>query len=652
MTTTHHSVCVIGAGPRGLSVIERLCAHARTLPADANLTIHVADPYPPGPGRVWRTDQSRQLLMNTVASQISVFTDPSVDLAGPLEPGPSLHQWATSLTTPARHDSGDATGDGDVPEHVLAEARRLGPDSYPTRAFYGRYLAWAYRRVLARAPHAVTLTWHPWTAIALDDEAGGATAATPRPRQQVVLEDGSVLHDLDAVILCQGHLPADLGPAEDAFARHARQAGLTYIGPANPADVDLSALPPGQGVLLRGLGLNFFDYTARLTAGRGGTFTRRDGVLVYHPSGNEPLLYAGSRRGIPYQARGHNEKGPHGRHEPMVFTARRVAALRRRHRGGLDFRTQLWPLIAREVETVYYRTILTSRGHITRARTFESEYLAAGFTRADTDRILSAYGFGEKFRLDWELLARPYRDREFTGPGDFTAWLLDHLHEDATAAAAGNLSSPLKAALDVLRDLRNEVRLAVDHRGLDGDSHREDLDGWYTPLNAHLSIGPPASRVEELVALIDAGIVHVIGPDLTVTAGPDGYQAASPLVPGSTVRTRALIEARLPAITLTRTRDRLLQHLLATGQCTTHRIPTRAGGAYVTDGLAVTARPFHLIDAAGRSHPRRFAFGVPTESVHWVTAAGIRPGVNSVTLTDSDAIAAAALTTQGHPHGR
>ncbi len=35
--------------------------------------------------------------------------------------------------------------------------------------------------------------------------------------------------------------------------------------------------------------------------------------------------------------------------------------------------------------------------------------------------------------------------------------------------------------------------------------------------------------------------------------------------------------------------------------------------------------------------------GVPTESVHWVTAAGIRPGVGSVTVEDSDAIAGAVL---------
>jgi hypothetical protein len=63
----------------------------------------------------------------------------------------------------------------------------------------------------------------------------------------------------------------------------------------------------------------------------------------------------------------------------------------------------------------------------------------------------------------------------------------------------------------------------------------------------------------------------------------------------------------------------------------------------------VTERPYHLIDAAGRAHPRRFAYGVPTESVHWVTAAGIRPGVNSVTLTDSDAIARAVLQLSPSP---
>ena len=645
MTTTHRTVCVIGAGPRGLSVVERLCANARELPEGGTVHVHVVDPYPPGAGRVWRTDQSRQLLMNTVAGQISVFTDASVDLAGPLEPGPSLHQWAQALL------AGDF-GDGH-PAHVLEEARALGQDTYPTRAFYGQYLRWAWQRIVQGAPQTVTVEWHRARAIALDDEkvlepdAGSeADLGSAGPHQQVVLSDGTVLAAVDAVVLCQGHLPAGAAMAEREFVAEVRRAGLAYVGPANPADVDLDVLPAGGRVLLRGLGLNFFDYMAQLTAGRGGTFTRVLGVLHYRPSGREPVLFAGSRRGVPYQARGENEKGPHGRHEPVVFTAERVAGLRAAHPQGLDFRSQLWPLIAREVETVYYRTLLSSRGHITRAAQLEREYLAAGYGPGDVDPVLGSFGIGEKYRLDWELLACPYRDREFVSVRDFTHWLLDHLRDDVAEAAAGNVSGPLKAALDVLRDLRNEVRLAVDHGGLDGESYRRDLDGWYTPLNAFLSIGPPARRVEEMIALIEAGVLHIIGPKITVTVEEGGYRVHSPLVPGSTVHVDALVEARLPEISVARTGDALLRHLLDSGQATPYRIRTRSGEALVTDGLAVTGRPFHLLDARGRAHPRRHGFGVPTESVHWVTAAGIRPGVNSVTLTDSDAIARAALA---HP---
>ncbi|MEU3794795.1 FAD/NAD(P)-binding protein [Streptomyces fructofermentans] len=637
-------MCVIGAGPRGLSVLERLCANARSAPRGSTLHVHVVDPYPPGPGQVWRTDQSPHLLMNTVAGQISVFTDASVDLVGPLEPGPSLHQWARALLTdtPAHPtDSAESVGSvGSVAPEVLAEARVLGPDTYPSRAFYGHYLRWAYRHIVDGAPAGVTVTWHRGRAVALDDvpHAEGGT------RPQVRLDDGLVLAHLDAVVLCQGHLPARPDSAERRFVSRAGQWGLRHIAPANPADVDLDVLPAGGTVLLRGLGLNFFDHMAQLTAGRGGSFSRVGGRLVYRPCGREPLIYAGSRRGIPYQARGENEKGPHGRHEPLLLTADRVAQLRRsHHRSGIDFKEQLWPLISREVETVYYRTLLESRGDTHQAHRLQDDYLRAGPGERDTARVLEAYGIGDKDRWDWDLLARPYRNREFAGPEDFTGWLLDHLRQDVAEARSGNVGGPLKAALDVLRDLRNEVRLAVDHGGLHGDSYREDLDGWYTPLNAFLSIGPPAHRVEELIALVEAGVLRVVGPNVRVDAGPAGYTVDSPLVPGSAVRVQALVEARLPAITVRRTDDALLRHLLATGQCATYRMPTRSGGFHETDGLAVTERPYHLLDAAGRPHPRRFAFGVPTEWVHWVTAAGIRPGVNSVTLTDSDAIAIAAL---------
>ncbi|WP_232544290.1 FAD/NAD(P)-binding protein [Streptomyces buecherae] len=728
MASTRLDVCVIGVGPRGLSVLERLCANARHFPALGALTVHVVDPHVPGPGQVWRTDQSRHLLMNTVACQVTVFTDDSVDMAGPLAPGPSLYEWARALgarnaapsggvppqpgarrayEAPARatqqpsgapseaptraprtaaSDAYGLPGPGDPPcdAATLAEAAALGPDTYPTRALYGSYLAWAFGRIVAGAPARVTVRVHAGRAVALDEGAAGT--------QTVTLEDGGRLEGLDAVVLAQGHLPVEPSPAQARLADFAAGHGLVYVPPANPADADLSGIAPGDTVLLRGLGLNFFDHMALLTQGRGGRYERRAGRLVYLPSGREPRLYAGSRRGMPYHARGENEKGVEGRHEPFLLTPELIAKLRAQAAGtpGLAFREALWPLVAREVETVYYCAVLTARGEAERVATFRERYLAhaadGAATEYDTARpdaadtthpdaardasatashpagpsdpasahppisaadaeLLTAFDIPTAEWWDWSVIEQPYAEREFSGPDDFRDWLLDQLRSDLEAARAGNVSGPLKAALDVLRDLRNELRLAVDHGGLSGDSYRADLDRWYTPLNAYLSIGPPARRIEELLALIEAGTLRVAGPALRVVADPEAgaFVAESPAVPGSRVSARVLIEARLPEIDLRRTADPLLRHLLATGQCAPYRLPATDGTAYETGGLAVTERPYRLLDAHGVPHPRRFAYGVPTEAVHWVTAAGIRPGVGSVILSDSDAIARAVL---------
>ncbi|NUS16965.1 MAG: FAD/NAD(P)-binding protein [Streptomyces sp.] len=633
-------VCVVGAGPRGLSLLERLIARERARPRRQRLTVHVVDPDRPGAGRVWRLDQSRHLLMNTVASQVTVFTDASVRIDGPLERGPSLYEWAKALA-----DIAAVSGTTGPDDAALCEARALGPDTYPTRALYGQYLTWAFRHVAADAPDHVRVRVHASRAVALDD---GDPVLGPHGPQTVLLEDGTRLAGLGAVLLAQGHVPVHPTPAERVLADFAAARGLTYLAPANPADTDVSGVAPGETVLLRGLGLAFFDYMALFTRGRGGAFERAGGRLVYRPSGREPHLVAGSRRGVPYQARGDNQKGPHGRYAPRLLTAEYVAALRTPATASepVTFGTGLWALIAMEVQCVYYETLLAHRETPARAADFAARYLAAGPGPAG-QRLLDEAGIGPAERWDWERVARPYGSGELRDLDAFRAWLRGYLDEDVRKAHEGNVDGPFKAALDILRDLRNEVRLAVDHGGLDAASHRDELDGWYTPLNAYLSIGPPASRIEEMAALIDAGVLDVTGPGLRVgTSDGDGgpcFVATSTEIPGVHVRATALIEARLPDIDLRRTADPLMTHLLRTGQCRPYRVPGTGGTDYETGGLAVSRRPCRLLDDRGAAHPRRFAYGVPTESVHWVTAAGIRPGVGSVTLEESDDIAAAVL---------
>ncbi|MET8980062.1 FAD/NAD(P)-binding protein [Streptomyces sp. NPDC004539] len=625
------AVCVIGVGPRGLSVLERICAGASG--TGRPVAVHLVDPCPPGPGAVWRTGQPSELLMNTVASQVTLFTDDSVRCAGPVVPGPSLYEWACTLT-------------GDQPGHIREEARRLGPDTYPTRAFHGHYLEWVLRHLLRTLPDEVTVHTHRSTAVSVEDGADG--------RQTVTLADGGRLAGMDSVVLALGHTPQLPEREERHLTVFAGRHGLVHVVPGNPADAVLDGIAPGSPVALRGLGLNFFDHLTLLTVGRGGVFKESGSGLVYLPSGNEPVLYAGSRRGVPYHARGENEKGALGRHHPLFLTPEAIAALRGR---PVRFRRDLWPLIDREVRTVYHAAWLrTARGPRIAAE-FVRSVVCGGCAEAE---LLDRQGVPPGERWDWGRIERPYGERRFTGRGDFRRWVLEYLRRDVAEARLGNVSGPLKAALDALRDLRNEIRQVVDHGGVTGGSYRAELDGWYTPLNAFTSIGPPAFRIEQLIALVEADVLHLLGPGTRVR--PSGAAGAFLVdaegVAAAPVAVTALIEARLPRTDLSRTADPLLASLRAAGGCTEHRLD-----GVPTGGLAVTSGAPRVLDSAGRAHPRRFAFGVPTEGVRWVTAVGVRPGVGSVTLEDSDAIARAVLglahdgaecpraaTADPHPH--
>jgi hypothetical protein len=639
-------IAVVGLGPRGLSVVERLCANATVLlPAGDELCLHLVDPHAGNGGRVWRADQDPVLLMNTVAAQISMFLDDSVECSGPVLPGPSLYEWARFLVL-----MGPPAG---TPEWVRREAARLGPDSYPSRSFYGQYLQWTLDRLIGTAPSNVTVRLHADSVLDLRDAPDGG--------QVIRLTGGATIEELDAVVLSQGHLPTRPSRSEEALRRFAAEHGLRYVPPANPADVDLSGIPPGEVVLLRGMGLNFFDHMALLTLGRGGSFARdANGVLRYRRSGREPTLVAGSRRGLPYHARGENQKGAWGRHQPLFLTPDVIRGLRARadHGHPVNFRREVWPLIDREVRAVYYATLVRERNCPCAAESFLPHFVDlaaeqhaaadpfAGRPSGPERALLSSVGIAEDEVWDWRRIARPYAGEPLRGTDDYRAWLRRHLDNDVAEARLGNVSGALKAALDVLRDLRNEIRQVVDHGGLSGDSYRDDLQRWYMPLNAFLSIGPPVQRIEELGALIDAGVVAVLGPEIVVEpdAATGRFLAGSALLPDERVAARTLIEARLPDTDLRRTTDPLMRNLLARGEARLHRIPILGGGSFPTGGLAVTRRPYRMINEAGRAHPRRFAFGVPTETVHWITAAGIRPGVNSVILGDADAVARAALT--------
>lgn len=618
------TIAIVGAGPRGLSVLERLLAIARVLDppsAGAGLTVEVIDPHEAGAGRVWREDQSGVLLMNTVIGQITIF---GPDPACPgQETGPSLLDWLR-----ARPGAGGCD---------------WGPNDYAPRRLYGEYLADAYRKIVDERPDWVRVRTRRDEVVRLV-EAESRYALHHRSGRRSIA---------DCVVLATGHQRTLLTAHQQELADFARdRPGVRYVPADSPADMPLEQVSRDDVVALRGLGLTFYDIVALLTEHRGGTFVRDEtDALVYRPSGREPRIVAGSRSGVPFPARGVNQKRVHDAYQPAHCTSARIDALRESARRArvddrLDFRTEVLPLVMVEV----HRTFLTNLVRQRSGETSGAEFLDA------FDRTVRSGGDLRALRRSFDVdvplpeldsLARPFEGLRFASPRHFAAHLTRYLEEDLRQAGQGNLDGPLKASLDVLRDLRGVLRQAVDHNGLLPDSQRW-FESWYAPRNSLLSAGPPALRVEQLGALARAGIVEVVGPgaQFETDAATGRFSVASPHVAGSARTATWLVEASSPDPQLRRNASPLYVQMLADGVVTEHVNPAAGGSAaaWPTGGVAVTTRPFNVVDAAGRVRPSLFVLGIPTEHTRWFTQVGSsKPGASTSFTRDAEAIAVASL---------
>lgn len=596
------TVAVVGAGPRGVTAVGRLLADRSLLAPGAAVTVHVVDAAEVGAGRTWRRDQSRHLLNNTYAAETTVFTDESTPVAGEPTPGPDLARWAAEVAP-----------SGPYPEWLRAEARALRPWSYPSRPLQGAYYRWALDRFVAAAAARGTagparVVEHVGRAVRLDEDARG--------RQRLELADGTVLH-ADTVILAQGLEPCRPGAADRELAERARRFGLTYLPPAMPSEVDWDALPAGRTVVVRGLGANFFDLVGVLFEARGGRFERDGaGVLGYRPSGREPHVVAGSRRGLPYRGKAYYATGLPEDVPLTRFTDELADRLVADHGGrhDLDFGTELWPVVLADFRDAFERT--------------------ASRLPADDPRARAAF--------DWTEIVDPARARAFAGPEDWAEFVGAYF-----AAELGRVHdperSPVKAVHRAMETARRRLARLVLADAFTGDSFVDEVRRRFFAEGLIIASGPPPERLERLAALVRAGFVELLGPGMEVEATPRGFRARASLVPGREVLAPALAEARMGLGDLTRTDDPLVAGLLASGAARLYCVPNPDGSSAPTRTLDVTREGFRLVDAAGRAHPRRLVIGPTAGDVQWGSAVGATPHTGSPLITGAEAVAAAAL---------
>jgi FAD-NAD(P)-binding len=603
------SVAIVGAGPRGTGILERLAAGVPEL-APGPLDVHLIDPYPPGAGRIWRHEQSPLLAMNSMAADVTMYTDDSVDCEGPVVDGPTFWDWAQ-------------TGP-DVPEELRDELATVTASTFPSRRLQSEYLGWVLRDVVSRLPDGMRVHLHRTRAVGLTEDGA---------RQVVHLADGAPLR-VDAVVLASGHLDATPTADELALAARAESAGLRYLPPEQTTDSDLSVIAPGETVLARGLGLAFVDLVVLLFEGRGGRFA--DGEYV--PSGQEPRLVAGSPRGSTYHAKTHYPLRAPRPPLPRFFGPDVVDPLLAAGH-PLDLAVDAWPHMAKEIAWGWYHELFL--GHPDAVRLpfdeFDARFAAAGWGSAELAALLEESVPDPLDRLDLDALDRPVAGLAAPSLDALQPLLQGSIAEDLRQHVDDRHTPHLGAFVAMLSVYAEVGRLSG---ALSARSRARDLPWWQSFFNACAS-GPPGFRVRQLLALARAGYVTFLGEGMRVDVDGDAFRATSDAFPGS-VTAPVLVDARLPDPSASRTCDPLVAALMRAGEASEEILVDDDGSVLRNTGLLrVRAADGALVDADGRAHPRRFAAG-PHTTVK-LPGAFTRPGTNSLSLRYNDAVARAVL---------
>ena len=630
-TTT---VVVVGGGPRGSGILERLVANATELPADRGIVVHIVEPFAPGAGRIWHPAQSPLLWANSQAGDITMFTDDSCRIDGPIAPGPTFLEWAGVPHAPS------------VGLPALEQERAaVDAGTFPSRRLLSEYLTWVFRRTSSAAAPNVSIWVHRTRVVDVTAAADG--------RQLVHLASGEAALEADVVVLAHGHLPGERAETKRTGAV-AASTGLTYLPEGFADELDLSVLRPSAPVILRGAGLAFIDLLMLLTQGRGGRFVEHEddpaSRLEYRKSGREPQLYVGSRRGVPYHSKITYRRGTPLAPHPRFLDPAAVDALLEKPAGapprGIDFRTEVWPLVAKELAFGYYYELFAAHPEAVHGtwQRFEAALARYPWGSEEFDAVVTASIPDSADRFAPETLDRPLSAVRLPDAERLQDHLIDYIEADVARRSDSRRSADLglvSAIIAVLGPLRR-----IDTSGrLSFVSTTRDLP-WFYGFFSFMASGPPPRRLRELAALMRAGVVRFLGSDVDVTARPAMadtpavWVATSPSAPGEAVAP-TLVEARLPPPMIIGTADPLLAALYARGEINEQTMVDDHGRVVPIGRIDVDDETGRILGRDGRPHPARYAFLAGTGNA--TPGAFARPNTDAAFFRQNDRAARAIL---------
>ena len=656
MSSIERRIAIIGAGPRGISVLERIVATYRELAeqgaAPERLAVAVVDDVQPGAGRIWRTDQYFDLCMNTLADAVTLFPEPGSSVASPVLEGPTMYEWIMLLRGEELGEQRDPHGAKAALfsrhpvqplDHRAQGIEQTEPNTHPPRGLYGEYLRWVFSAVLGMVPEAIEVTVHRSKAVGIEAAADGTDT--------IELADGTRLR-AHATVLALGWLDTELAPEERELAAAAStHEQLEWIAPNNPADQDFSTVPSwaesGQEILIRGLGMGFFDAMSMLTVGRGGAFIPDVTALAglrYQPSGREPRILAMAGRGYPHQPRPEFSGMP-----PRAELRRLDEAIAQLDTpldpNSLDFGETLWPALLRDAQDAYYRVLLAAEPDVLKkVGEIIDDPATDPLNMHEDTRLDGLVDIDKRFNIPRENNPVSHLEDKAEAAGEeltidsFTRTLFDYLLADWQEAQRGE-KSPVKMGLFSFGAAMKRIAL-VDEPGRFTQASREEEYAFFGSIAQMVSVGPPAFRTAELLALIDAGLVRFLGakPELTVDEETPAFRVRSATT-GEEVCASVLIEALIHDPDVRHTACPLSRQLLAQS-----RMRAWAWGDGSLSGAPEVDRETGLlIGQSGQRDPRVHMLGVPLREVRADMTNSPKVGEDPVIFQETDAAARSAL---------
>lgn len=385
------------------------------------------------------------------------------------------------------------------------------PDDFPPRSSLGAYFNARFEALKQSIPDAITIR----------QSTLKVTDITCVDRIWRLSSNGNELGRFDEVLLSQGQPATAPDQQLGRWLEHADDHDLTLL-PAYPADQLMSVASRWENktVAIRGLGLSTLDVVRMVTKGVGGKFVKGH----YKKSGREPLKI------IPFSLDGR---------PPIAKPATRALDQRFDPRRG-------------EIETFEAALSEAMQAQPTEALEVICEVLIAPVSRIHA--ALGGHGTLDDVRVWFD------RERQEPGSQD-TLSPVDGLRADIAMAYGKTPPTIGYVAGQIWRKLQDKLRDQFTRTQPDVETANAIIG--FDEAFKRYSYGPPVFAAEELLVLIEAGIVGLgIVDDPDVALNEAGWLMRE----GDDVRVASvMIDAVLPGPDIERVKDPLIERCLEAG---------------------------------------------------------------------------------------